>query len=89
MTAPEGVERLRGVARRLLWGGLVCLVLPALAWLGTALSEGLAPTADGGGIAGRLAALLMLYVAPVGLVLALLGVVAAVWARWLGRERPS
>ncbi len=82
---PDGLARLRGVARRLLWGAAVCLVLPALAWLGTALYEGLVPPADGH-VPGLLAAILVLYVAPVGVVLLVLGLAAGGWAWWLGRR---
>lgn len=87
MTAdPEGLERLRRVARRLLWGALLCLVLPALAWLGTALYESLAAPA-GGHLAGILSVALVLYIAPAGLVLLVLGLAAGGLARWLGRRR--
>ena len=84
--APDGVERLRGVARKLLWGALVCLLLPALAWLGTALWEELVPPTAGHS-AGILAVALVL--APVGLVLLVLGLAATGWARWLGRRQAS
>ncbi len=79
---PDGITQLRGVARRLLWGGAVCLVVPALAWLGSALYGG--PMAPG---AGRLAALagILAVVARVGLVLLALGLAASGWAWWLRR----
>ena len=86
MDAPvEGLERLRGVARWLLWGALICLVLPTLAWLGTALFESLVPPGDGHAVV-MLTAALVLYVAPVGLVLLVLGLAASGGAWWLGRE---
>ena len=81
----EGLVKLRGTARRLLWGALICLLVPAIAWLGTTLVEGLAPGAGGRG-PGLLSALLVLYVAPVGVVLLILGLVARGWAWWLGRD---
>ncbi len=84
-TPVEGLERLRRVARRLLWGALICLLLPALAWLGTALWERLVPTADLH-LPGLLAALLVSYLAPAGLVLLVLGLAAAAWAWWLRRS---
>lgn len=80
----EGLDRLCRVARRLLWGALICLVLPALAWLGTALWERLVPPTDMH-LPGLLTALLVLYLAPAGLVLLLLGLAATAWAWWLGR----
>jgi hypothetical protein len=88
MTPPlvEGLERLRGVARSLAWGALVCLVLPALAWLGTTLWQRLAAPAEMH-LPGLLTALLVLYVAPVGLVLLVLALAAGAWAWWLGRRR--
>lgn len=82
----DGLGRLRGVAHRLLWGAVACLVLPALAWLGTALYGALTPTA-GGRPVELLTAILVLYVAPVGVVLLVLGLVAGAWAWWLSRER--
>ena len=82
----DGLDRLRGVARWLLWGALICLVLPALAWLGTALYETLAPPTDGH-LWGILAVALVLYVAPVGVVLLVLGLAASAWTRWLGRAQ--
>lgn len=86
MTADaQGLDRLRGVARRLLWGALICLVLPALAWLGVALYETVVPPTDGH-VWGILAVALVLYVAPVGVVLLVLGLAAAGWAWWLGRR---
>ena len=81
----EELARLRGTARRLLWAALGCLVVPAVTWLGAALFEGLAP--DGGGQApGFLSALLVLYLAPVGVVLGVLGLIARAWAWWLERD---
>ena len=85
MSTADGLERLRGVVRRLLWGALICLLLPALAWLGTALFTELAP-GTGGRMPELLSALLVLYVAPVGVVLLILGLVAGGWAWWLGRD---
>ena len=83
--AAEGLEKLRGTARRLLWGALICLLLPAITWLGVALFESLAPGA-GGNAPGLVSALLVLYVAPVGVVLLVLGLVAHGWAWWLARR---
>jgi hypothetical protein len=83
---PDGLARLRRVARRLLWGALACLVLPALALLGTALYEELVPPTDMH-LPGLLSVVLVLYVAPVGVVLLVLGLAAAGWAWWLGRDR--
>ena len=80
----DGLERLRRVARRLLWGALACLALPALALLGTALYEGLVPPTDMH-LPGLLTAVLVLYVAPVGVVLLILGLLAGGSAWWLGR----
>ena len=80
----EELDRLRATARRLLWAALVCLAVPALTWFGVALVEGLAPEA-GGRAPGFLSALLVLYVAPVGAVLLILGLVAGGWAWWLER----
>jgi hypothetical protein len=86
MPAPrDDLARLRGVARRLLWGALVCLLLPALAWLGTGLYEKLVPPTDMH-LPGLLTAVLVLYVAPVGVVLLVLGLTAAGWAWWVGRD---
>ena len=82
----DGLTRLRGVARRLLWGALACLLLPALAWLGTALYEMLVPPTDMH-LPGLLTAVLVLYVAPVGVVLLVLALTAGGWAWWLGRDR--
>ena len=82
---PEGLVKLRGTARRLLWGALICLLLPAVVWLGTALVEGLASSGAAGRAPGLLSALLVLYVAPVGVVLLILGLVAWGWAWWLRR----
>ncbi len=84
--SPHGLDRLRRTVRRLLWGGVVCLILPALVWLGTALYEQLVPPAEGH-LPGLLTVVLVLYVAPVGVVLLILGLVAGGWAWWLGRER--
>lgn len=80
----EEVARLRGTARRLLWAAMVCVVVPAVSWLGVALFEGLAP-GSGGQAPGFLSALLVLYLAPVGVVLLVLGLVARAWAWWLDR----
>ncbi len=80
---PDGIAQLRGVARRLLWGAAVCLLLPAMAWLGTALYE--SSTASGGSQLAGLAGIL-LVVARVGLVLLALGLAATGWAWWLGRD---
>lgn len=89
MAAPgEGVDRLRGVARRLLWGALICLLLPTLAWLGTALYEQIVPPTDSH-LAGILTVALVLYVAPVGSVLLVLGLAAGGWSWWLERQRPD
>lgn len=79
---PDGIAQLRAVARRLLWGAAVCLVLPAVAWLGTALYEGL--TASGSGLLAGLAGILGV-VARVGLVLLALGLLAAGWGLRLRR----
>ena len=86
MDAPvEGLERLRGVARRLVWGALVCSVVPILAWLGSSLYSGIAPGSEDGP-AGKLAVLLVMYMLPVGAVLLVLGAAASAWAWWLGRR---
>lgn len=79
---PDGIARLRGVARRLLWSGLACLVVPATTWLGAALYESLAAPAGGrlAGLAGILA-----VVARVGLALVALGLLAGGWAWRLRR----
>lgn len=82
---PQGLDRLRSLARRLLWGALICLVLPALAWLGTALYETISPPGDGH-VWGILAVALVLYVAPVGAVLLVLGIAAAGGAWWFGQR---
>ena len=81
----SGLDRLRGVARRLLWGALACLLLPALALLGTALYEELVPPTDMH-LPGLLTAMLVLYLAPVGAVLLVLAFAAGLWAWWLRRE---
>ena len=82
----DGRDQLRRVARRMLWGALVCLGLPILALLGTVLYETLVSPTDAH-LWGLLAAALLLYVAPVGAVLLVLGLAAAGWAWWLGRDR--
>jgi len=82
---PSGLARLRGVARRLLWGAVVCLLLPGLAWLGTALYEELVPPTEGH-LPGLLTVLLVLYLAPVGVVLLVLGLLAGGWTWWQGRR---
>lgn len=81
----EGLDRLRGVTRWLLWGAAVCLVLPVLAWWGTALYEALVPPTDMH-LPGLLTAALVLYLAPVGVVLLVLGLAAGAWAWWLDRR---
>lgn len=80
----EGLHRLRRTARGLLWGGLICLALPALALLSTYLYGRVVPPTDMH-LPGLLSALLLLYVTPVGLVLLLLALAAGAWVRWLGR----
>ena len=87
-TGSDGHDRLRGVARKLLRGALACLVLPALAWLGVVLYETVTPPSDGH-LWGILAVALVLYVAPVGAVLLVLGLAARGWAWWLGRQGPG
>jgi hypothetical protein len=81
----DGLARLRGTAHWLLWGALLCLVLPILALLGTALYERLVPPTDMH-LPGLLTAMLILYVAPLGLVLLVLGLAAGGWAWWIGRR---
>ncbi len=87
-TSREDLTRLRRVARRLVWGAVICSALPILAWLGAALYEELVPPTDGH-LPGLLTAALVLYLAPVGLVLLILGLLASVLAWWLGRKRAS
>ena len=89
MWASRGdLTRLRGVARRLVWGAVVCIALPILAWLAAALYENSVAPTDGY-LPGLLTAALVLYLAPVGLVLLVLGSLASVLAWWLGRDRAS
>lgn len=83
-TDDQGLDRARAVSRWLLWGGLACLALPALALLGAFLYETAVPPTDMH-LWGLLAAFLVLYVAPVGVVLLALWLAAAAWGWWLGR----
>ncbi len=81
----QGIVKLRATARRLLWGALVCLVVPAVAWLGSALFAELG-AGGGGSLLELVSALLVLYMAPVGVVLLILGLIARGWCWWLERD---
>ncbi len=80
----DGLERLRRVARGLLWTALACLTAPAIALLGANLYEHLEQPTDMH-LPGLLSAALVFYLAPVGVVLLLLALLAGAWAWWLGR----
>ncbi len=87
MSEPQvGLERLRGVARRLIWGAAVCTLLPILGWLGTALYEAIM-TPPGGRVAGPVSQALVAYTVPLGAVLLVLGLLASGCAWWLGRAQ--